>query len=71
MDFGVVKKYSNQSFSGPIKVNGNMYNQEMPPFQQLTDQRVADILTFYRNVFGNSAGAVTPGEVYEERKSLD
>ncbi|MCG2589391.1 c-type cytochrome [Rhodohalobacter sulfatireducens] len=42
----------------------------MPAFQQLTDQEVADIHTFIRNDFGNSAGAVIPGEVYEERKSL-
>ncbi|MDZ7718602.1 MAG: PQQ-dependent sugar dehydrogenase [Balneolaceae bacterium] len=56
--------------SEPIEVNGEIYNQEMPAFQQLTDQEVADILTYIRNSFGNSAGAVIPGEVFEERKSL-
>lgn len=56
--------------SEPIEVNGEMYNQEMPAFQQLTDQEVADVLTYIRNSFGNSSGAVIPGEVFEERKSL-
>jgi glucose/arabinose dehydrogenase len=57
--------------SEPIEVNGEMYNQEMPAFQHLSDQEVADILTYIRNSFGNSAGAVIPGEVFEERKSLE
>lgn len=55
--------------SEPIEVNGEMYNQEMPSFRQLSDQEIADILTYVRNSFGNSAGAVIPGEVFEERKS--
>jgi glucose/arabinose dehydrogenase len=57
--------------SEPIEVNGKIYNQEMPAFQYLNDQEVADILTYIRNSFGNSAGAVIPGEVFEERKSLN
>lgn len=57
--------------SEPIEVNGETYNQEMPSFQQLSDQEIADILSYIRNSFGNSSGAVIPGEVYEERKTVD
>jgi mono/diheme cytochrome c family protein len=57
--------------SEPIEINGKIYNQEMPAFKHLNDQEVADILTYIRNSFGNSAGAVIPGEVFEERKSLN
>lgn len=57
--------------SEPIEVNGEMYNQEMPAFQQLTDQEITDILTYIRNSFGNTSDAVIPGEVFEERKSLN
>lgn len=57
--------------SEPIEVNGETYNQEMPAFRQLGDQEIADILTYIRNSFGNSAGAVIPGEVFEERKTIE
>lgn len=57
--------------SEPIEVNGETYNQEMPAFQHLSDQEIADILTYIRNSFENSSGAVIPGEVYEERKTID
>jgi glucose/arabinose dehydrogenase/mono/diheme cytochrome c family protein len=56
--------------SGPIEVNGQQYNQEMPAFSFLSDEEVAEVLTFIRNHFGNSANAVIAGEVFEERKGL-
>ncbi|WP_304517350.1 PQQ-dependent sugar dehydrogenase [Cecembia rubra] len=56
--------------SGPILVNGKTYNQEMPAFDHLSDKEIADLLTFIRNQFGNSANPIIPGEVYEERKSI-
>ncbi len=56
--------------SGEIKVNGQVYNQEMPAYAHLSDEEIADILNFVRNNFGNKAAAVIPGEVYEERKGL-
>lgn len=57
--------------SDPIEVNGETYNQEMPAFQQLSDKEIADILSYIRNSFGNSSDAVIPGEVFEERKTID
>ncbi|SMD43843.1 Glucose/arabinose dehydrogenase, beta-propeller fold [Aquiflexum balticum DSM 16537] len=56
--------------SGEIEVNGATYNQEMPAYNHLSDQEIADLLTFIRNEFGNKSGAVIAGEVYEERKGL-
>ncbi|WP_373497443.1 PQQ-dependent sugar dehydrogenase [Aquiflexum sp.] len=56
--------------SGEITVNGQKYNQEMPAYDHLSDQEIADLLTFIRNDFGNKSGAVIAGEVFEERKSL-
>jgi glucose/arabinose dehydrogenase len=56
--------------SGEIEVNGNTYNQEMPAYDHLSDEEIADILTFIRNEFGNQSVAVIPGEVYEERQGL-
>lgn len=56
--------------SEPIEVNGVTYEQEMPAFATLSDEELADILTYIRQSFGNDAGAVIPGEVYEERKNI-
>ncbi|PRY85133.1 PQQ-dependent sugar dehydrogenase [Mongoliibacter ruber] len=59
-----------QGLSEEITVNGLDYHQEMPSYRHLSDEEIAEILTFIRNSFGNNAGAVIPGEVFEERKAL-
>jgi mono/diheme cytochrome c family protein len=46
-----------------IEVNGEVYANPMPAQPQLTDQEIADVLTYIRNNFGNKASAVTPAEV--------
>jgi glucose/arabinose dehydrogenase/mono/diheme cytochrome c family protein len=56
--------------SGRVEVNGEFYEQEMPAQRHLTDDELAAILTYVRASFGNSASAVIPGEVFEERKGL-
>lgn len=48
---------------GEIKVNGQVFRGVMPPHQYLTDQQIADVLTYVRTNFGNSASAVLPEEV--------
>jgi mono/diheme cytochrome c family protein len=35
----------------------------MPSQAHLTDQQIADVLTYIRNSFGNKASVVTPAEV--------
>lgn len=46
-----------------IEVNGEVYANPMPAQPQLTDQEIADVLTYIRKNFGNKASAVTPAEV--------
>ncbi len=52
---------------GPIEVKGEQYNGLMPPHGHLTDQQIADVLTFVRKSFGNDASEITPEEVKEVR----
>jgi len=54
--------------SGPVKVNGQDYNSVMPPMSQLTDDEVANILTYVLGSWGNPGGKVTKAEVAEQRK---
>ena len=57
-----------RGMSGPISVNGTTYDSVMPPVVQLTDEQVANVLTYVRNTWGNSGDAVTPEEVAKVRK---
>lgn len=47
---------------GEVVVNGMKFNNSMPSFP-LTDQDIANVLTFVYNSFGNSGFEVTPEEV--------
>jgi glucose/arabinose dehydrogenase/cytochrome c553 len=40
---------------------------QMPAFDSLSDQEIADIATYVRKTFGKSAGAVTPAQVKAQR----
>jgi mono/diheme cytochrome c family protein len=42
----------------------------MPPFRQLTDADLAEILSYIRQRFGNGASAVSAADVAEARRSL-
>ncbi|HEY7490688.1 MAG TPA: cytochrome c, partial [Candidatus Tectomicrobia bacterium] len=57
-----------QGMSGPIMVNGTKYDSVMPPIVQLTDEQVANVLTYVRNSWGNIGEAVSPDEVRLERE---
>lgn len=57
-----------KGLNGPIDIEGEQYNNSMPSFAQLTDQQIADVLTYVRNSFGNKAPAVTPELVKAERE---
>ena len=46
-----------------VDIDGEPYNNVMAAHDFLTDQQIADVLTFIRNSFGNKASAVTAGEV--------
>jgi len=49
--------------SGPITVNGEEYNGFMSPFKHLSDQEIADIVTYERTAWGNTGGAVSTAQV--------
>ena len=51
---------------GEVVVNGIKYNNNMPSFP-LSDQDVANVLTYVYNSFGNSGLEVTPDEVKAQR----
>ena len=44
---------------GAIVVNGQEYNQPMPPHSDLTPLEIAEILTYISNSWGNEHGGVT------------
>ena len=47
---------------GPVKVNGEDYNSNMPPMSQLTDDEVANISTFVLNSWGNPGGRISKAD---------
>jgi mono/diheme cytochrome c family protein len=51
------------------EIKGEYYSNPMPSFEYLSDQEVADVLTFVRSNFSNDAGPVTPKDVADVRKS--
>ena len=53
--------------SGPIIVNGTTYDSVMPPVVQLTDEQVANVLTYVRNSWNNSGDAVSTKDVAKIR----
>ncbi|MGM0564178.1 MAG: copper-containing nitrite reductase [Pseudomonadota bacterium] len=52
--------------SGPIRVNGELYDGVMPAVD-LSDERVANVMTYILNSWGNDGGEVTPEQVAERR----
>ena len=59
-----------KGLAGEIEVNDATYNGVMPPHNFLTDQQVADVLTYVRNSFGNKAALIKPAEVKPVRAKL-
>lgn len=56
--------------SGPVTVKGNTYNGAMPAFKdQFNDEKIAHVLTFIRQEWGNAAPAITAEKVAEIRKA--
>jgi len=54
-------------FSEKVPIDGDIFNNVMPPQSTLTDQEIANVLTYVRNSFGNKASAVTVAEVKKGR----
>lgn len=56
-----------KGLSDPVEIEGKTYQVAMPSQAHLSDQQIADVLTFIRGNFGNSADAVTVDEVKKLR----
>ncbi len=51
-----------------VDIGGESYSNVMPPASHLSNEQIADVLTYIRNSFGNKASAVTLADVKAVRK---
>jgi nitrite reductase (NO-forming) len=58
-----------QGRSGEVLVNGKKYNGIMVPLPQLSDEEIANVITYVRNSWGNSGDVATRQEVEQLRKA--
>ena len=56
---------------GPIEVRGEPYDNVMPQHSFLSDEEVAEVATYVRQHFGNSADSVSAEEVSSVRNSSE
>jgi mono/diheme cytochrome c family protein len=63
---GIVLK----GFEEQVEIEGEYYQNVMAPHDFLTDEQIADVVTYVRNSFGNKASLVTPADVKTVRASL-
>jgi len=63
---GIVLKGSNEG----LNINGMTYSNAMPPHNFLSDQEIAQVLSYVRNSFGNQADTVAAEEVKKVREAL-
>lgn len=56
--------------NGRITVNGREYNATMVPINYLSDEQVANVLTYVRNSFGNNGDAINAEEVANVRQQV-
>jgi len=56
-------KFILHGLMGPITVDGVTFNSMMPPVAGVSDQDIADVLTYVRQSFGNQSSPVTVDQV--------
>jgi mono/diheme cytochrome c family protein/glucose/arabinose dehydrogenase len=52
---------------GPVTVNGQTFNLEMPSFSVLSDEQIAAVLTYIRREWGHTAAPVEPATIAKIR----
>lgn len=57
-------------FKEDVEINGQTYSNVMTPHKDLTDQQIADVLTYVRHSFGNKASSVKTSEVKRVRATI-
>lgn len=60
-----------QGLSEPVEIQGEIYQNVMASHAFLSDQQIADVLTFVRQSFGNNASEILPEEVTKVRNSIN
>ena len=53
-----------------IEVNGETYANPMPSQAHLSDEEIADVLTYVRNSFTNKASSIAAADVAKVRKTV-
>lgn len=53
-----------------VEINGESYANPMPAFDHMTDEEMADVLTYVRNNFTNKAEPITAEHVNQVRKKV-
>jgi len=56
-----------KGMKGEIKVNGDLYDGEMPKQDTLADKELSAVLSYVRKSFGNNASPVTINDVKKVR----
>ncbi len=59
-----------EGMEGSIQVHGETYNGVMPQHSFLSDEEIAEVLTYIRSNFDNRASAISTKEVKEVREGL-
>lgn len=59
-----------KGYDKPTKINGESYQNIMPPQAWLADQQIADVLTYIRKSWGNKADEVKVEEVKKTRGTV-
>jgi len=69
-DVSKLIKYIVKGFADRVEIDGELYSNAMPAAADLTDQQIADVLTFIRSNWSNKAGHVTTLQVKQTRSKL-
>ncbi|HWB58255.1 MAG TPA: cytochrome c [Chthoniobacteraceae bacterium] len=59
-----------KGLQGPIKVEGHDFNGQMPVWASLGDKKIADVLTYIRQEWGNKGGPVTEKQIDNEKDEI-
>ena len=54
-----------------VEINGEIYDNPMPPLTHLSDEDIAAVLTYVRANFNNKAGPIKKEEVIAARKAMN
>jgi mono/diheme cytochrome c family protein len=69
-DVAKLIKYIVKGFADRVEIDGELYSNAMPAAADLTDQQIADVLTFIRSNWSNKAGPVTTLQIKQTRSKL-